>query len=57
MDTMGETTLESVLAFVALKIEIWWQKARIDSGVYNRKVAKNEVNVIEATVAEMNLLN
>ena len=57
MDTMGETTLESVLAFVALKIEIWWQKARIDSGVYNRRVAKNEVNVIEATVAEMNLLN
>jgi hypothetical protein len=57
MDTLGETTLESILAFVALKIEISWQKARIDAGQYNRKGGKNEVNVIEATVAEMNLLN
>lgn len=56
MDTMGEQTLEAVLAFTALRLEINWQKSRIDSGLYNRK-KKDDVNVIEATVAEMNLLN
>jgi transposase-like protein len=57
MDTMGEKTLEAVLAFTALKIEISWQKSRIDSGLYNRRKKEDEVNVIEATIAEMALLN
>ena len=57
MDTMGEQTLEAVLAFTALRLEINWQKCRIDSGLYNRKKMADEINVIEATVAEMALLN
>lgn len=57
MDTMGEQTLEAVLAFTALRLEINWQKCRIDSGLYNRKKIADEINVIEATVAEMALLN
>lgn len=57
MDTMGEQTLETVLAFTALRIEINWQKSRIDSGLYNRRKKDDDINVIEATVAQMNLLN
>jgi putative transposase len=60
MDTIGEQTLEAVLAFTALRIEFNWQKSRIDSGLYNRKKRGDgdiNINVIEATVAEMNLLN
>jgi putative transposase len=57
MDSLGEQTLEAVLAFTALRMEICWQKARIDSGLYNRRKEGNDINVIEATVAEMNLLN
>lgn len=55
MDTLGEATLESVLAFTALKIEINWQRHRIDSGIFNRK--RKEVNTIEAAVEEIGLLN
>jgi len=56
MDTLGEKTLETILAFTALRLEICWQKARIDSGLYNRR-KEGDVNVIETTIAEMNLLN
>lgn len=55
MDTLGEATLESVLAFTALKIEIGWRQCRIDAGQFNRK-RKGE-NIIEATVEEIGLLN
>ena len=55
MDTIGEATLESVLAFIALKIEIGWRKCRIDSGHFNRK-RKGE-NTIETTIEEIGLLN
>ena len=55
MDTVGEQTLEAVLAFTALRLEINWQKCRIDSGLYNRKKI-DDVNVIEMAVAKMNLL-
>jgi putative transposase len=57
MDTMGEQTLEIVLAFTALRMEICWRKARIDSGLYNRRKEEDSVNVIEATVNEMALLH
>jgi hypothetical protein len=40
-----------------LRLEINWQKCRIDSGLYNRKKIADEINVIEATVSEMALLN
>ena len=56
MDTLGEKTLETILAFTALRLEICWQKAKIDSGLYNRR-REGDVNVIETTIAEMNLLN
>ena len=57
MDTMGETTLESVLAFTALKIEFGWGRHRIDSKLYTRHLEKEEKNVIENVVAEIGLLN
>jgi hypothetical protein len=57
MDTMGEQTLEAVLAFIALKLEMNWQKSRIDSGLYNRRKKADDINVIEETIAEMALLN
>jgi putative transposase len=58
MDTMGEQTLEAVLAFIALRLEMKWQKTGIDSGWYNRerKIGEN-INVIEATIAEMKLMD
>jgi hypothetical protein len=34
-----------------------WQKSRIDSGLCNRRKREDDVNVIEARVAEMFLLN
>jgi putative transposase len=57
MDTMGESTLESVLAFTALKIEFGWGLHRIDSKLYTRHLEKEEKNVIENTVEEIGLLN
>ena len=67
MDTMGEKTLETVLAFVSLKIEFGWRRHRIDSAIYQpkahqRKLRENEneiieVNSIESAVAELGLLN
>ena len=36
MDTLGEETLETVLAFIALKIEIGWRQHAIDSGVFSK---------------------
>lgn len=56
MDTMGEATLECVLAFTALKIELNWQHHAIDSGVFNQRVGQ-KINVIENTVARIGLVN
>jgi putative transposase len=57
MDTLGESTLESVLAFTALKIEFGWGLHRIDSKLYTRHLEKEEKNVIEKTIEEVGLLN
>jgi transposase-like protein len=57
MDTMGESTLESVLAFTALKIEFGWGLHRIDSKLYTKHLEKEEKNVIEKTIEEVGLLN
>lgn len=57
MDTMGESTLEAVLAFTALKIEFGWGRHRIDSKLYTRHLEKEEKNVIENVVEEIGLLN
>lgn len=55
MDTIGESTLETVLAFTALKIEINWRLHRIDSGVFNRR--RKEVNSIQPTIEEIGLMH
>jgi putative transposase len=68
MDTLGERTLETVLAFVSLKIEFGWRRHRIDSAIYQPKRKRSgskdtevggvvEVNPVESAVAEMRLLN
>ena len=57
MDTIGESTLESVLAFTALKIEFGWGLHRIDSKLYTRHLEKEEKNVIEKTIEEVGLPN
>lgn len=57
MDTMGESTLEIVLAFTALKIEFGWGLHRVDSKVFSQHLLREEKNVLEATVAEMGVLN
>ena len=55
MDTLSEQTLETVLAFVAMKIELNWKLHRIDSAVFNK--AKKEGNSVELVAEEMGLLN
>ena len=57
MDTLGEATLESVLAFTALKIEFGWGLHRIDSKVFSQHLEKEGKNAIESTVEEMGLIN
>lgn len=57
MDTMGESTLESVLAFTALKIEFGWGLHRIDSKLYTRHLEKEGKNAIETTVEKIGLMN
>lgn len=56
MDTMGEATLESVLAFTALKIELGWGLHRIDSKLCTRHLEKEEKNTIENAIDEIGLL-
>ncbi len=57
MDTMGESALESVLAFTALKIELVWGLHRIDSKLYTRHLEREEKNTIENAIAHIGLLN
>lgn len=57
MDTLGETTLEAVLAFTALKIEYGWGLHRIDSRIYTRYLDKEEPNALESAIDEIGLLN
>ena len=54
---MGESTLESVLAFTDLKIDFGWGRHRIDSKLYTRRLEKEEKNVIENAVKEIVLTN
>jgi putative transposase len=57
MDTMGEATLESVLTFTALKIELGWGNNRIDSKAYSNLNRRHEKNVIENAIEQIGLLN
>ena len=57
MDTLGEATLESVLAFTALKIEFGWATHRVDSKAYTNLHKKEGRNTIEKAIEEVGLLN
>jgi putative transposase len=55
MDTLGEQTLESILAFTALKIELGWGLHRVDSKIFTRHLRKEELNTLEEAATQMNL--
>lgn len=57
MDTMGEQTLECVLAFVALKIEMGWAQHPVNSKIFARYLEKEERNVLEGVSDEMGLVH
>lgn len=63
MDSVGEATLQAIVAFVALRMEITWQRVHVDSKVFNKGERKNIVdvedktNVVEKVVEELKLLN
>lgn len=57
MDTMGEQTLECVLAFTALKIEMGWALHPVNSKIFARYLEKEERNVLEAASDEMGLVH
>lgn len=54
MGTMGERTLESLLAFTALRLEMGWKQVAIDSaGLAKALDLRHKGNAIEETVAEL----
>jgi putative transposase len=57
MDSTGEKTLETVLVFTAIKIELGWQLHRIDSNIFKQHQLKEDKNTIEMAVEEIGLLN
>lgn len=52
MGTLGEKTLEIVVAFVALRIESSWQKNSVGAPHFNKLVNMKE-NSVETTIAQM----
>jgi len=57
MDTMGEQTLECVLAFTALKIEMGWAQHPVNSKIFTRYLEKEERNVLEGVSEVMGLVH
>jgi hypothetical protein len=57
MDTMGEQTLECVLAFIALKIEMGWAQHPVNSKIFTRYLEREERNVLEGVSDEMGLMH
>ena len=54
MGTLGEQTLECLLAFTALRLEMGWKQVRIDSaGLAKAFEVRHKTNAIEETVAEL----
>jgi putative transposase len=54
MGTLGEGTLESLLAFTALRLEMGWKQVAIDSaGLAKALDLRHKSNAIEETVAEL----
>ncbi len=57
MDTMGKATLESVLAFVTVKIKFVWMNHKIDAKIYTRHLNRKARNAIEKIVEEVGVFN
>lgn len=54
MGSLGEQTLECLLAFTALRLEMGWRQVSIDRpGLANLKHLRNNSNAIEETIAEL----
>jgi transposase-like protein len=52
METVGERTLNVVLAFVAMRLEYHWQRVPVDSA-HLEKIAERKQNQIETVVADL----
>lgn len=52
METVGERTLNIVLAFVAMRLEYHWQRVPVDSA-HLEKLGRRKQNQIEAVVADL----
>ncbi len=52
METVGERTLNVVLAFVAMRLEYHWQRVPVDSA-HLEKLGSRKKNQIEAVVADL----
>jgi transposase-like protein len=58
METIGEQSLQAVVAFTALRLEMGWQLNRVDSkALDNLMVGSVKQNVIEKAVEKIGLLN
>ncbi|MBK8202858.1 MAG: transposase [Bdellovibrionales bacterium] len=52
METVGERTLNVVLAFIAMRLEYHWQRVAVDSA-HLEKIGNKTRNQIEAVVSEL----
>jgi transposase-like protein len=57
METIGEQSLQAVVAFTALRLEMGWQKNRVDSKALDNLIGHRNKNVIEKAVEKIGLLN
>lgn len=57
METIGESSLQAVVAFTALRLEMGWHGHRVDSKAGENLMVGRKTNVIEQAAEEMGLLN
>jgi hypothetical protein len=53
METVGEKTLNVVMAFIAMRLEFHWQRFSVDKFPKGKLVSKNKVNQIEFAIDEL----
>ena len=53
METVGEKTLNVVLAFIAMRLEYHWQRFSVDKFPREKLVFKNKLNQIEFAIEEL----
>ena len=56
MESLGESTLRSVLVFTALRLEMGWRLKPIDS-IASQRLGLSSSNAIEAAISEIGLIN